>query len=131
MSHPAEPADRADRAALGALRDVPYMGVIYVVAEAAKLGYHCDHPEWCNLGQGMPEVGPLPSAPERLTRVAIDVRDHAYGPVAGIGERREAVAELSNRWFRKGMASRYTADNVAISAGGRAGLTRAVWALAD
>ena len=116
---------------LGALRDVPYMGVIYVVAEAAKLGYHGDHPDWCNLGQGMPEVGELPGAPPRVDRVAIDIKDHAYGPVAGIPELREAVATLYNAWFRKGKASKYTAANVAISAGGRPALTRAVWALGE
>ncbi len=116
---------------LGPLRDVPYMGVIYVVAEAAKLGYHGDHPDWCNLGQGMPEVGPLPGAPPRLSRVTIDVRDHAYGPVAGIPELREAVAALYNRWFRRGKRSKYAAANVAVCAGGRLALTRAVWALRD
>ncbi len=36
----------------GALRDIPYMGVIYVVAEAMKLGFRNGHPDWCNLGQG-------------------------------------------------------------------------------
>ena len=38
------------------------MGVIYVIAEAEKLGYNGDHPDWCNLGQGMPERNPLMSA---------------------------------------------------------------------
>jgi aspartate/methionine/tyrosine aminotransferase len=107
------------------------MGVIYVVAEAAKLGYHGDHPDWCNLGQGMPEVGPLPGAPERVSSVAIDPKDHAYGPVAGIPELREAIANLYNTWFRKGKKSKYTAANVAVSAGGRLALTRTVWALGD
>ena len=37
---------------LGALREVPYMGVIFVVAEAMKLGFTNGHPDWCNLGQG-------------------------------------------------------------------------------
>ncbi len=111
------------------LRDVPYMGVIFVVAEAAKLGYHGDHPDWCNLGQGMPEVGPLPGAPDRPSRIEIDIRDHAYGPVAGIPELREAVAMLYNRWFRQGKRSQYSAANVAVSAGGRLALTRIVWAL--
>lgn len=110
-------------------RDVPYMGVIYVVSEATKLGYHGDHPDWCNLGQGMPEVGPLPGAPDRISKVDIEARDHAYGPVAGIPELREAVAALYNRWFRKGNRSQYSAANVAVTAGGRLALTRAVWAL--
>ncbi len=113
----------------GPLRNVPYMGVIYVVAEAAKLGYYGEHPDWCNLGQGMPEVGPLPNAPERVSEISILPDDHAYGPVAGLSELREAVATLYNRQFRQGMKSQYTAANVAITAGGRLALTRAVWAL--
>ena len=115
--------------ARGPLRDVPYMGVIYVVAEAAKLGYHGDNPEWCNLGQGMPEVGELPGAPERLSKIEIAPTDHAYGPVEGIPELREMVADLYNRQFRVGKKSQYGPENVAISAGGRLALTRAVWAL--
>lgn len=105
------------------------MGVIYVVAEAAKLGYHGDHPDWCNLGQGMPEVGLLPGAPPPFSRVTIRWRDHAYGPAAGIPELREAVAALYNRWFHRGKRSQYTAANVAICAGRRLSLTRAIWAL--
>ena len=110
-------------------REVPYMGVIYVVAEAVKLGYRAEDPDWCNLGQGMPEVGELPGAPERVASVQIHPHDQAYGPVEGIPELREAVADLYNRQFRNRKASRYTAENVAISAGGRLGLTRAIWAL--
>ncbi len=114
---------------LGPLRDVPYMGVIYVVAEAAKLGYYGEHPDWCNLGQGMPEIGPLPGAPDRVSQVSIAVADHAYGPVAGLTELREAVAALYNLQFRRGRKSQYAARNVAITAGGRQALTRVVWAL--
>jgi N-succinyldiaminopimelate aminotransferase len=116
---------------LGPFRDVPYMGVIYVVAEAAKLGYHGENPDWCNLGQGMPEVGPLPGAPDRVAGIAISPDDHAYGPVAGLTELREAVAILYNRQFRRDKKSQYTAGNVAITAGGRLALTRTVWAFAD
>jgi N-succinyldiaminopimelate aminotransferase len=115
----------------GPWRDVPYMGVIFVVAEAAKLGYYGEHPDWCNLGQGMPEVGPLPGAPDRVAHITIEPDDHAYGPVAGLTELREAVAALYNRQFRRGMKSKYTARNVAITAGGRLALTRAVWALGE
>jgi aspartate/methionine/tyrosine aminotransferase len=116
---------------LGPLRDVPYMGVIYVVAEAAKLGYYGEHPDWCNLGQGMPEIGPLPGAPDRVGQVSIAIEDHAYGPVAGLAELREAVATLYNLQFRRGKKSQYTANNVAITAGGRLALTRVVWALGE
>ncbi len=45
-----------DKESLGALRDVPFMGVIYVVHEASKLGFKNGDPDWCNLGQGQPEV---------------------------------------------------------------------------
>ncbi len=41
-----------------AFRPVPYMGVIWVVHQAEKLGFYNGHPDWCNLGQGQPEVGP-------------------------------------------------------------------------
>ena len=51
---------------LGALREVPYMGVIFVVAEAMKLGFVNGHADWCNLGQGQPEVGPMRGAPKRV-----------------------------------------------------------------
>jgi aspartate/methionine/tyrosine aminotransferase len=107
------------------------MGVIYVVAEASKLGYYGEHPDWCNLGQGMPEVGPLPGAPERISQVSIPPDDHAYGPVAGLAELREAVADLYNLQFRQGKKSQYAGRNVAITAGGRLALTRAVWALGN
>jgi hypothetical protein len=33
-------------------RTVPRTGVIYVTAEAAKLGYSPRDGSWCNLGQG-------------------------------------------------------------------------------
>lgn len=113
-----------------ALRSIPYMGVIYVVAEAAKLGYHGDHPDWCNLGQGQPEVGPLPGAPERVSQMPIRPEDHAYGPVDGLPELRDAVAALYNHWFRQGKSSMYTRENVAIAAGGRLALSRTIAALA-
>jgi N-succinyldiaminopimelate aminotransferase len=45
--------------------------------------------------------------------------------VAGIWELREAVAEMYNRMYRRGLSSRYSAENVCISSGGRAALTRA------
>jgi aspartate/methionine/tyrosine aminotransferase len=111
------------------LRDVPYMGVIFVVAEASKLGYYGEHPDWCNLGQGMPEVGPLPGAPERVSRIDVAVPDHAYGPVQGLPELRQAVADLYNHWFRKNKKSKYSKENVAVAAGGRIALSRAVAAL--
>lgn len=114
-----------------ALRDLPYMGVIRVVVEATKLGYSAENPDWANLGQGQPEVGPLPGAPDRIDRVLIRPDDHAYGPVEGLVELREVVAEHYNRLYRRGKASQYTAANVAVAAGGRTSLTRAAAALGD
>ena len=105
-------------------RVVPRTGVIYVVAEAAKLGYKTGAPGWCNLGQGMPETGPLKGGPARTAAVAIDPADQEYAPVPGIWELREAVAALYNARYRRGLKSQYTAENVAIAGGGRAALTR-------
>lgn len=117
------------RPELGALREVPYMGVIFVVAEAAKRGFWNGNPEWSNLGQGQPEVGDMEGAPPRPTSVEILPQDHAYGPLEGTPELREAVAAHYNRLYRQGRKSRYTATNVCIAAGGRLALTRAMAAL--
>lgn len=105
-------------------RKVPRTGVIFVMAEAAARGFSYGNSEWANLGQGAPEVGPLPGAPERLQDLDFADSMFEYGPVGGLPELREAVAELYNERYRRGMGSRYSAENVAISAGGRAGLTR-------
>jgi aspartate/methionine/tyrosine aminotransferase len=103
---------------------VPRTGVIFVTTEAVRRGYSAASPEWCNLGQGQPETGELPGAPPRVGALEIDPGDQEYAPVAGLRELREAVAELYNRLYRRGMKSQYTAENVSISSGGRAALTR-------
>lgn len=105
-------------------RDLPFMGVIRVNNEAAKVGYRMGDPAWSNLGQGQPEVGELDGAPPRYSRIDIPIGDHAYGPVEGIPEYRQAVADHYNRLYRAGKKSLYTIDNVAIAPGGRAALTR-------
>ncbi len=110
-------------------RPVPFTGVIYVMAEAARHGYRYGHPDWCNLGQGQPETGALPGAPPRVHEVEIAPDDQEYAPVPGIWELRRAVAELYNQLYRTGKASQYTEKNVCICGGGRASLTRAVAAL--
>jgi len=112
-----------------ALRDVPYMGVIFVVAEAVKLGFSNGHPDWSNLGQGQPEVGEMEGAPPRLNSIELRPEDHAYGPLEGTGELREQIAAHYNRLYRQGKASQYTAANVSVAAGGRLALTRAAAAL--
>ncbi len=114
---------------LAAFRPVPRTGVIYVTTEAAKLGFRASDPSWCNLGQGQPETGELPGAPPRVQKITIDVDDQEYAPVPGLWDLREAVANLYNRLYRRGMKSQYSAENVAISGGGRAALTRAAASL--
>ncbi len=112
-----------------AFRPVPRTGVIFVTTEAQKRGFRSGDPAWCNLGQGQPETGPLPGAPDRVHRVAIDVDDQEYAPIPGIWELREAIAGLYNRLYRRGIPSKYSAENVSVSGGGRAALTRAAASL--
>lgn len=114
---------------LSAFREVPRTGVIFVATEAARVGFSPSDPTWANLGQGQPETGPLPGSPPRLSEVPIFEKDLEYAPVAGLWELREAVADLYNHLYRRGMGSRYSAENVAISGGGRTSLTRAAAAL--
>src|SRR5262245_7167795 len=122
-------AKMSDDVPLPAFRPVPRTGVIYVTTEAGKLGYRAGDPDWCNLGQGQPETGPLPGAPERVHQITIDVDDQEYAPIPGIWELREAIASLYNRLYRRGLPSQYTAENVSVSGGGRAALTRAAASL--
>lgn len=114
---------------LTAFRKVPRTGVIFVTEEAWRCGYRPGDAHWCNLGQGQPEAGPLPGAPPRVERLAVDPGDQDYAPVPGLWELREAVASFYNQIFRRGMRSQYSAENVAISGGGRIALTRAAAAL--
>ena len=107
-------------------RAVPRTGVIYVMTEAARAGYVPGSPDWANLGQGAPETGPLPGSPPRISRIDLTDDDHEYAPVDGLVELKAAVAALYNQRYRQGRESQYTADNVAISAGGRLALTRLV-----
>jgi len=119
--------------AASAFRKVPRTGVIYVMGEAARLGYaYKADPgvdDWCNLGQGMPEIGALPGAPPRCEAIPISPGDQEYAPVAGLWELREAIANFYNEAYRRGMPSKYSAENVSISGGGRTSLTRAAAAL--
>ena len=107
----------------GAFREVPYMGVIWVVSEAVKRGFWNGNPDWCNLGQGQPEIGEMEGAPDRLRNVLIEPEDQAYGPINGTDEMREAVAKHYNRYYRRGKKP-YTAANVGIAQGGRLMLSR-------
>jgi aspartate/methionine/tyrosine aminotransferase len=112
-----------------AFRPVPRTGVIYVTTEAQKQGFSPSDPEWCNLGQGQPETGDLPGAPPRVKHVEVALDDQDYAPIAGLWELREAIASLYNGLYRRGMRSQYSAENVCVSGGGRAALTRAAASL--
>ena len=112
-----------------AFRPVPRTGVIYVTTEAQKRGFSPTDPGWCNLGQGQPETGELPGAPPRIRQVDVAMDDQDYAPVAGLWELREAIASLTNALYRRGMPSQYSAENVCVSGGGRAALTRAAASL--
>jgi N-succinyldiaminopimelate aminotransferase len=119
----------SDEHTISAFRQVPRTGVIYVTTEASKRGFSMTDPDWCNLGQGQPETGDLPGAPPRVHQIAVGVDDQDYAPIAGLGELREAIASLYNALYRKGMRSQYSAENVCVSGGGRAALTRAAASL--
>jgi aspartate/methionine/tyrosine aminotransferase len=73
-------------------RNMPYMGVAQAMVNAAEFGYRNGRPDWCNLGQGQPDVGRIEGAPNRLTWITLEPHDQSYGPPGGIDELREAVA---------------------------------------
>ncbi len=112
------------------VRPVPYMGVIWATNEASKLGYYNGHPDWCNLGQGQPEVGNIPEAPKRIDHIDLMPGDQAYGPLGGTVEVRQAICDYVNRTYRQGK-SQFTIDNVSFASGGRLALTRLFSILAD
>lgn len=124
-------APAANEPAFSAFREVPKTGVIFVTTEAQKRGFSPSAPDWCNLGQGMPEADDLPGAPARITEIPVLPGDQEYAPVNGLWELREAIANLYNELFRKGMGSKYSAENVAVSGGGRTSLTRVAAALGN
>ncbi len=112
------------------VRPVPYMGVIWATNEASKRGYYNGHPDWCNLGQGQPEVGEIPDGPPRISRIDLQPGDQAYGPLGGTVEVRQAICDYVNRTYRQGK-SQFTIDNVSFASGGRLSLTRLFSILAD
>ena len=112
-------------------RDVPRTGVIYVMHQARQRGFAYDNPEWANLGQGAPEIGPLPGSPPRINQLSINPNHHEYGPITGQIPLRQKVADLYNTLYRKGKRSQYTYENVSIAGGGRVALTRLAAALGN
>ncbi|KAI0247071.1 pyridoxal phosphate-dependent transferase [Lactifluus subvellereus] len=107
-------------------------GVIYCSdrAQAHGFNYASSH-EWSNLGQGAPEVGPIPDAPDRPLKVEYNFDALEYAPTTGVKGLREAVAHLYNTTYRRGRASQYTYENVCIVPGGRAGLSRVAAVIGD
>lgn len=112
-----------------AFRDQILPGAALVFAQAVKRGYTPGDPSWCNLGQGQPQTGPIPDAPDRCVRVPCEESDFGYGPVSGTPELRQAIADHYNRLYRQGCQSSYSAENVAVSGGGRLALSRIMSAL--
>ncbi|KAK3988156.1 pyridoxal phosphate-dependent transferase [Cladorrhinum sp. PSN332] len=100
-------------------------GVVWCTERAAEHGFLEEPDKWANLGQGAPEVeDEIEGCFTRPKTIDISLNSREYGPTAGIKPLREAVANLYNDMHRKGKASQYTWENVAIVPGGRAGLIR-------
>jgi len=112
---------------------------------ANGFSYH-NTKEWANLGQGAPEVGPIPNAPPHLDTIPVPVSSLEYAPTTGVkgilphfisssflqlSALREAVANLYNHMYRQGKASQYTYENVCIVPGGRSGLSRVAAVIGD
>lgn len=112
-------------------RHVPRTGVIYVMHRATLKGFSYDNPEWANLGQGAPEVGPIEGAPPRIEEIKINPSRHEYSPITGQVELRQKVADMYNALYRRDKESQYTYENVSISGGGRVALTRVAAALGN
>ncbi len=108
--------------------------------------------EWANLGQGAPEVGPIPGSPARPTSIEVPTDSLEYAPTTGVkglsfqnlvvntrrlmgcypfSALRQAVADLYNHTYRQGKASQYTFENVCIVPGGRSGLSRVAAVVGD
>lgn len=104
-------------------------GVIWCTDRASERGYPSAN--WVNLGQGMPETGDIPGCFKRPDDIHMSSESREYGPTSGIKELRQAIADLYNDHFRKGMASQYTWENVNVAPGGRAALTRIAAVLGD
>ncbi|KAG6862053.1 hypothetical protein C0995_007183 [Termitomyces sp. Mi166 len=107
-------------------------GVIYCSDRAMANGFsYANSHEWANLGQGAPEVGPIPNAPPRPTSIPIPTDSLEYAPTTGVKALREAVANLYNETYRSDKASKYTFENVCIVPGGRSGLSRVAAVIGD
>ena len=100
-------------------------GVIYATTRAKAYGFKgAGDPNFGNLGQGAPETSPIPGAPPRNLTIELDEETCEYADVLGRRDLRSAVAAYYNCLYRQDKTSVYTADNVAIVPGGRAGISR-------
>lgn len=60
-------------------------GVIYCSDRAIANGFnYANSHDWANLGQGAPEVGPIPDAPPRPTSIPLPVDSLEYAPTTGV-----------------------------------------------
>lgn len=60
-------------------------GVIYCSDRAMANGFsYTSSHEWSNLGQGAPEVGPIPGAPERPNSIPMPLDSLEYAPTTGV-----------------------------------------------
>ena len=60
-------------------------GVIYCSDRAMANGFsYAKSHEWSNLGQGAPEVGPIPDAPDRPTSIQMSEDSLEYAPTTGV-----------------------------------------------
>ncbi|GAA5880296.1 hypothetical protein JCM16303_003885 [Sporobolomyces ruberrimus] len=113
-------------------------GVLYVTERATANGFSPGNAEWANFGQGAPETGEIPGISKRPNTINLDELSqeggadvNEYAPATGVPALREAVAKMYNELYRKGKSSQYTAANVCIVPGGRAGLTRVTAVIGD
>ncbi len=105
-------------------KSYPKAGVISVMEEAAKLGFSYTNPNWCNLGQGGPELAEIDGCIPRINQINLSCAQHGYAPVAGLPELRQKVADLYNFFFRQEKSLQYSGKNVLIGGGGRLVLSR-------
>jgi hypothetical protein len=60
-------------------------GVIYCSDRAAANGFSvASAGDWANMGQGAPEVGPIPGAPDRPLNISYDYEALEYAPTTGL-----------------------------------------------
>ena len=109
---------------MSSFKKVSKTGVIYVTNEASKHGFYRGSSEWCNFGQGQPEVGKLENGLDRIQNITIEQLDNEYAPAGGLKELRQQIANTYNELYRKDKESKYTYENVSVAGGGRTLLTR-------